>query len=273
MRELDYSKVEEQIVSWLKNYAVNANVKGFVIGISGGVDSAVSSTLAAKTGLDLLVIQMPIRQRISEVDRATKHIEWLKQNFPNNVNEINCDLTDTFNEFLSNVHKNLDKEKQNLAEANTRSRLRMVTLYYYANLNNCLVLGTGNKVEDFGCGFFSKGGDGTVDLSPIGDLMKSEVRKLGKHMGVLDELVNAIAVDGLWGDARTDEMQIGATYDELEWAMEFIANNPRGFAYSPEDLNLLTDRQREVLQIYRTRHFANKHKMEMPPVCSVENLR
>jgi len=271
MKNLDYSKVEAHIVAWLKKHAENIKMQGFVIGISGGVDSAVVSTLAAKTGLKLYTIQMPIRQKSDEVNRASNHIKWLMDNF-SNVETINCDLTDTFNCFLFDVEKHDNLEKQNLAEANTRSRLRMVALYYYASIKNCLVLGTGNKVEDFGIGFCTKGGDSQVDISPIGDLMKSEVRKLGKYMGVLEEIVIAKPTDGLWDDGRGDEDQIKATYDELEQAMEYVENNPRHFDYSPEDLSTLSQREQEVLLIYKTRHFANEHKMQMPPICKIDNI-
>ena len=215
---------------------------------------------------------MPIRQRSDEVNRATSHIIWLMENFPN-VSTLETNLTSTFESFLGNVEKVEDEEMQHLAEANTRSRLRMVNLYYYSCIKHCLVLGTGNKVEDFGVGFCTKGGDSQVDISPIGDLMKSEVRALGKHMGINLEIVNAIPSDGLWDDNRGDEYQLKATYDELEWAMEYIENNSRHFAYSPEDLNLLSERQQAVLLIYKTRHFANAHKMEMPPICNLSEFR
>ena len=267
MKKLDYSKVEKTIVKWLKDYATNANKDGYVIGVSGGVDSAVVSTLCAKTGLKLLCIQMPIRQTSNEVNRASAHINWLMENFPN-VSTINCELTSVFNSFMSNVEILEDKESQHMAEANTRSRLRMVTLYYYASLKNCLVAGTGNKVEDFGAGFFSKFGDGAVDISPIGDLMKSEVRELGRLMGISDEIVNAIPTDGLWDDGRGDEDQLKATYDELEDIMGWIEENRISFDDENDDiLSYLTKRQQEVFSIYKKRHLINKHKMEMPPIC------
>lgn len=272
MKKLNYSEVEKRIVSFLKAQANKANVEGYVVGISGGVDSAVASTLAAKTGLKVYLLQMPIKQKSAEVNRATAHIYWLIENFPN-VFPIECELTSTFDSFLSGVEKHELDEKQNMAEANTRSRLRMVALYYHASIKKCLVLGTGNKVEDFGVGFFTKYGDGGVDVSPIGDLMKSEVRELGKHMGVFSEIVNAKPTDGLWDDGRGDEDQIGASYDELEWAMEYIRNNPRGFAYTPDDFDKLTERERIVLIIYEQRHNANMHKLTPIPVCNIEDLR
>lgn len=273
MKNLDYSKVESAIVSFLIEEAEKAKVEGFVIGISGGVDSAVTSTLAAKTGLKLYTIQMPIRQSSSEINRANSHINWLIENFPN-VQTIECNLTSTFDSFLSSVEEHEDTEGQHMAEANTRSRLRMVALYYHSSIKHCLVLGTGNKVEDFGIGFFTKFGDGGVDLSPIGDLMKSEVRDLGRHMGIQKELTEAKPTDGLWDDGRGDEDQIKATYDELEWAMEYIENNPFvDISFSIEDLNGLSERQKVVLLIYQTRNKANQHKMKMPPVCKINLLR
>jgi NAD+ synthase len=274
MKKLDYSKVESYIVSWLKDYAVSAKKEAYIIGVSGGIDSATASTVCLKTGLKLICVQMPIHQHKSHVERAILHINWLKENFPENVSEINCDLTHVFDTFVKDVeiHHN-DKELLSLTEANSRARLRMTTLYYYAGLFNCLVLGTGNKVEDYGCGYFSKFGDGGVDVSPIGDLMKSEVKNLARHMGVKEELINAIPSDGLYEQELSDEQNIGATYDELEFAMKYIESNPRHFSYSPEDLNLLSKRQQEVLSIYKSRHFANQHKMQMPPICSVEHLR
>jgi NAD+ synthase len=149
----------------------------------------------------------------------------------------------------------------------------MVTLYYYASLKNCLVLGTGNKVEDFGVGFYTKYGDGGVDVSPIADLMKSEVRELGKYMGVSKEIVEAKPTDGLWDDGRGDEDQLGASYDDLEWAMEWIANNPRGFAFTPEEFDALPKRQANAVSVYKKRHFANRHKMNPIPVCDISLLR
>lgn len=263
MKTLDYSKVEAHITAWLNEYIKKTNAKAFIIGVSGGVDSAVVSTLAAKTGLPLFTMQMPIRQRADEVNRATSHIIWLMENYPN-VQTINSDLTATFDAFLNGVEKTDVKELQHMAEANTRSRLRMVDLYYHAAIKNCLVLGTGNKVEDFGIGFFSKYGDGGIDLSPIGDLMKSEVRALGKYMGVNLEIINAIPSDGLFDDGRGDEDQIGASYDELEWAMDYIAEGK----YVE-----LTPRQKTVIEIYTQRHKANQHKMNPIPVCSMVSLR
>ena len=242
------------ISNWLKEYANSYNSKAFVIGISGGIDSAVTSVLAAKTGLPLICIEMPIHQNKSQVQRGSKHIKWLKNKFAN-VSSTEIDLTSIFDEFITKVPK---KNKSELALANTRSRLRMTTLYYFAQVNNSLVLGTGNKVEDFGIGFFTKYGDGGVDISPIADLLKSEVYTLAKELAINHEIVTAPPTDGLWGDNKTDEDQIGANYTELEWAMNFKGNKKK-----------LSKREKEVLQIYITLNHTNQHKMTEIPVCTI----
>ena len=248
------------ISNWLHSYAKITNIKGFVIGISGGIDSAVSSTLAAKTGLPLLCVEMPIYQNKTQVDRGLKHIAWLKENF-NNVSSVELELTPIFETFIAQLPKT---EKHNeLALVNTRARLRMTTLYYFAQANNALVVGTGNKVEDFGIGFFTKYGDGGVDISPIADLLKTEVYIIGKELGVHQEILAAPPTDGLWGHDKTDEDQIGATYPELEWAMS-ISKDERG----------LSAREKEVLAIYTKLNKVNQHKMQAIPVCTIpKNLR
>jgi len=248
------------ISHWLKSYAQNAGVKGFVIGISGGIDSAVTSTLAAKTGLPLLCVEMPIHQNKTQVERGLKHIAWLKENF-DNVSSVELQLSSVFDSFISQLPEN---ETQNeLALVNSRARLRMTTLYYFAQSNQSLVLGTGNKVEDFGIGFFTKYGDGGVDISPIADLLKSEIYALGKILGINNEILTAAPTDGLWGDEKTDEEQIGANYPELEWAMAFNG-----------DTNSLTEREKQVLQIYTKLNRVNQHKMHAIPICEIpENLK
>ncbi len=242
------------ISNWLKEYADSCSAKGFVIGISGGIDSAVTSVLAAKNGLPLICIEMPIHQEKKQVLRGKKHIKWLKKNF-SNVSSIEFELSSIFNEFISKQHVNT---KNKLALANTRARLRMTTLYYFAQINNSLVLGTGNKVEDFGIGFFTKYGDGGVDLSPIADLLKTEVYNLAEELGVSNDILIAPPTDGLWLENKTDEEQIGATYKELEWAMNFNGYD-----------NSLSERKKEVLKIYTTFNHANKHKMTDIPVCKI----
>ena len=248
------------ISNWLKSYAHNAGLKGFVIGISGGIDSAVTSTLAAKTGLPLLCVELPIHQNKTQVERGLKHIAWLKESFEN-VSSVELQLSSVYDSFTSQLS---DNEAQNeLALVNTRARLRMTTLYYFAQSKHSLVLGTGNKVEDFGIGFFTKYGDGGVDISPIADLLKSEIYALGKTLIINNEILRAAPTDGLWGDDKTDEEQIGASYPELEWAMAFDG-----------DKNTITERKKQVLQIYTKLKRVNQHKMHAIPVCTIpENLK
>ncbi|CAH0336878.1 NH(3)-dependent NAD(+) synthetase [Flavobacterium sp. CECT 9288] len=253
-------KVNTHIVNWLKNYAENAKVNGFVIGISGGVDSAVTSTLCAQTGLQVLCVEMPIHQAQSHVQRAQEHIEQLKSRF-SNVQSVQTDLTAVFETFKQNVPHSIDEAKFNLSLANTRARIRMTTLYYLAGIHGLLVAGTGNKVEDFGVGFYTKYGDGGVDLSPIADLMKSEVYQLGQYLKIPTSIQKASPTDGLFGDDRTDEDQLGASYDELEWAM--LA------AESEKKASDFEGRQKIVFEIYKRLNTANRHKMEPIPVCKI----
>ena len=255
-------KVVDYIVNWLKDYATKAGVNGFVIGISGGIDSAVTSTLCAKTGLDLLCIEMPIHQAPSHVTRAQEHIAQLKKRFPN-VKDTVVDLTPVFEEFKTEVRLEGKQATVDMALANTRARLRMTTLYYHAGLLGLLVAGTGNKVEDFGVGFYTKYGDGGVDLSPIADLMKSEVYNIGKHLDVPESILKAAPSDGLFGDARSDEDQIGASYPELEWAMQM-----KDEGKTAEDFE---GRKRTVFEIFMRFNTSNKHKMIAIPVCEIPN--
>ena len=198
-------KVTEHIINWLKNYAETAKMNGFVIGISGGIDSAVVSTLAAKTGLKTLVIELPIRQKKDQVQRAQEQISFLKNNFEN-VESLEIDLTETFDVFEKNViSKSSTTQNRELSLANSRSRLRMLTLYYFGQIHNLLVTGTGNKIEDFGIGFFTKYGDGGVDISPIGDLTKTQVYQLAKELNIPESIQKAAPTDGLWDTERTDE--------------------------------------------------------------------
>lgn len=258
-------KVNTIIVRWLKDYALNAKVNGFVAGISGGVDSAVTSTLCAQTGLPVLCVEMPIRQAESHVSRAREHIDWLKQKFPN-VSSVEANLTPVFEAFQQAVPTHENAATLNMALANTRARLRMTTLYYFAGLHGLLVAGTGNKIEDFGVGFFTKYGDGGVDLSPIADLMKSDVYALAEYLQITPSIRNAKPTDGLFGDDRSDEDQLGASYDELEWAME---NSEAGM-----DIAGFSERQQQVMAIYRKLNLANQHKMNPIPFCSIsEDLK
>lgn len=255
-------KVNEHIVNWLKTYATNAKVNGFVVGISGGVDSAVTSTLCAQTGLKVLCVEMPIHQDPKQVNRGQEHIEQLKNRFPNVTNAI-ADLTSTFETFKTSVPETDDVAKLNLSLANTRARLRMTTLYYFAGIHGLLVAGTGNKVEDFGVGFYTKYGDGGVDLSPIADLMKSEVYALGEYLSIPQSILKAAPTDGLFGDDRTDEDQLGASYDELEWAM--IADE------AGRTSSEFSGREKVVFEIYKKLNTINQHKMLPIPVCTLPN--
>lgn len=258
-------KVVNHIVNWLKDYCTKAGVKGFVVGISGGIDSAVTSTLCAKTGLDLLCIEMPIHQAESHVTRAQEHIAQLKQRFPN-VSDTRVDLTPVFEEFKTEVSLEGKPATVDMALANTRARLRMTTLYYHAGLLGLLVAGTGNKVEDFGVGFYTKYGDGGVDLSPIADLLKSEVYEIGDFLDVPKSIMKAAPSDGLFGDARSDEDQIGATYPELEWAMQMLDEG--------KTVDDFEGRQREAFAIFLRYNTSNKHKMVPIPICEIpENLK
>ena len=215
-RITNYSELETRIVSWLKDYALENNIKAFVIGVSGGIDSAVSSTLAAKTGLPVYALGMPIHQKEEQESLSDAHLGWLQSNFSNVIVD-KFDLTKVFETFKFSMK---DFGTNTHALANTRSRIRMVTLYQVATSVGGIVVGTGNKVEDYGVGFYTKYGDGGVDIAPIADLYKTEVWELGRHFGVDQRIIDASPTDGLWDDGRTDEDQIGASYDELEEAME-----------------------------------------------------
>ena len=259
---MNTERVSEHIVNWLKNYATNAKVNGFVIGVSGGIDSAVTSTLCAKTGLKLICVEMPIHQAESQVNRALEHINNLKKEF-SNVSSIKIDLTSTFEEFKNQVPVSKSKVVTDLAFANTRARLRMTSLYYLAGIHGLLVAGTGNKVEDFGVGFYTKYGDGGVDLSPIADLLKTEVYELANYLNVANSIQNAQPTDGLFGDSRTDEDQIGASYDELEWAMRMLE--------SGKTISDFENRELEVFKIYTRLNTLNQHKMLPIPVCEIND--
>ncbi|PKA82376.1 NAD+ synthase [Ulvibacter sp. MAR_2010_11] len=253
-------KVANHIVNWLKEYAVKANMDGFVVGVSGGIDSAVTSFLCAKTGMRTLCVEMPIHQAESQVTRGREHIALLKKQFAN-VSDVCVDLTPVFEEFKKQAPSTEDDRFLDLSLANTRARLRMTTLYYFAGLHRYLVAGTGNKVEDFGVGFFTKYGDGGVDLSPIASLLKSEVYEIGRFLKVPASILKAAPTDGLFGDSRTDEDQIGASYDELEWAMQMQAEGKSN--------NDFSGRKRTVFDLYLKLNKANQHKMVPIPVCEI----
>ena len=253
---MNSENIKNYIVSWLKDRVAESGTSGYVVGVSGGIDSALTSTLAALTDKPVFLLNMPINQSPDQFDRSNEHIKWLVQNY-DNVKSLVIDLTDPFNSIVNSLdHCDISE----LGLVNAAARLRMMTLYAIANTHNMLVCGTGNKIEDYGIGFFTKYGDGGVDVSPIGDLMKSEVYTLCNFLGVPQSIQNAVPTDGLWGDDRSDEDQIGASYDELEWALNYYDE----FGFLCDNL---TQRQLEVLTIYEKRHNNTKHKMMLPPVC------
>lgn len=249
-------EIIDHIVNWLKEYSDKSKTNGFVIGISGGIDSAVTSTLCAMTRKKVIVLNLPILQHKFEFDRSSEHINWLKKNFKN-VESETVELSDVFKGFERDLPKNI---QDFLTMANVRSRMRMITLYAFASHHKLLVAGTGNKIEDFGIGFFTKYGDGGVDLSPIADLTKTEVYSLAEELKIVSSIQTARPTDGLYADNRTDEDQIGATYPELEWAMDY-SEHKQNFT--------LSDREKLVLEIYESRNRANKHKMISIPVCKI----
>jgi NAD+ synthase len=256
-------KVISHIVNWLTHYSHQSGTKGFVVGISGGIDSAVTSTLCAMTGTPVLVLNLPILQPTAQVDRSLEHIQWLRSKFIN-VRGETVDLTESFVGLTHTFPKDI---QDHLTMANLRSRLRMTSLYAFAGHHGYLVAGTGNKIEDFGIGFFTKYGDGGVDISPIADLTKTQVYEVARELGIVNSIQVAKPTDGLWDDDRSDEDQIGATYPELEWAMEFDQT------FGHNDFSELTERQIFVLGLYRKLNKANQHKMNPIPVCLIpENL-
>ncbi len=245
MKPLEKAKF---ISNWIKDYVekMPSKAQSLIIGISGGIDSSVSSTLSAMTGIKTIVLSMPIKQKPSQHDLSLKHQEWLVKNF-NNVEAHTLNLDKLFEKFESTL-SNFDSE---LGMANSRARIRMTTLYQVAAANKGIVVGTGNKVEDFGVGFYTKYGDGGVDISPIADCNKSEVWEIGKSINILQEIIEAAPTDGLWDDGRTDEGQLGLKYEELEEAM----NN----------VNSINRKKYEKIRKM------NLHKMEPIPVCKIPN--
>ena len=241
---MDIQKKIDFIITWIKNYTKDLKFQpvNLVIGVSGGVDSALTSTLCAKTGLKTMAISMPIKQNINQHDLSLRHLNWLKDNF-SNVETYTIELDSVFNSFKSKL-KNFDSE---LAFANSRSRLRMLTLYQVAQSNHGLVVGTGNKVEDFGVGFYTKYGDGGVDISPIADCTKTDVWDMSEKLGIIKDIVEAEPTDGLWDDNRNDENQLGLSYKQIEEAM-------------------INKRSEHYKKYYKIRE-PNLHKMKPIPVC------
>ena len=243
-------ELHDQISEWLKDYLKKNHLNSFVVGVSGGIDSAVTSALCARTNKKTILITMPIHQNLNETLRGKSHIQWLQKTFED-VKLLNIDLTSTYEELKRVIPAKLQTD---LSLANTRARLRMSTLYLIAGSSSGIVVGTGNKVEDFGIGFFTKYGDGGVDISPIADLMKSEVYDLARILGISEEIILAKPTDGLWNDGRTDEDQIGISYDDLEWAM--LADKNQNF----------NEEKNKILKIYNQHRNANLHKMKEIPV-------
>tara|TARA_B100000035_G_scaffold305752_1_gene306966 strand:- start:599 stop:1339 length:741 start_codon:yes stop_codon:yes gene_type:complete len=234
------------ISNWIKDYAISLpfNPPSLIIGVSGGIDSAVTSTLCAKTGLKTIAVSMPIKQNQSQHDLSLRHLKWLEDSF-DNVEIMTIELDEVFKSFELTMTNFNNK----LAFANSRSRLRMVTLYQIAQSNKGIVVGTGNKVEDFGVGFYTKYGDGGVDISPIADCTKTDVWNMGKSLGIMNEIIEAAPTDGLWDDSRNDESQLGLTYEQIEEAM----NNSNSKYYD------------KYLKIREP----NLHKMKPIPVCII----
>ncbi len=251
-------KVTNHIINWLKDYIEKSKLNGFIVGVSGGVDSALTSTLCAKTGYPVMCLEMPIHQNKKQISNSSIQINWLKSNF-SNVTSSEVNLSDVFDKFID-VTPDESNELINLALANTKARLRMLTLYYFSTVNRYIVTGTGNKVEDFAIGFFTKYGDGGVDISPIADLLKSEVFKLASHLNLPEEILSATPTDGLWNDNRSDEDQIGASYNEIEWAMNQKSNNTN---------SKLNNREKDVIDILTNLNSKNKHKMIPIPICKI----
>ena len=234
------------ISNWIKDYAISLpfNPPSLIIGVSGGIDSAVTSTLCAKTGLKTIAVSMPIKQNQSQHDLSLRHLKWLEDSF-DNVEIMTIELDEVFKSF----ELRMTNFNNALAFANSRSRLRMVTLYQIAQSNKGIVVGTGNKVEDFGVGFYTKYGDGGVDISPIADCTKTDVWNMGKSLGIINEIIEAAPTDGLWDDSRNDESQLGLTYGQIEEAM----NNSNSKYYD------------KYLKIREP----NLHKMKPIPVCII----
>lgn len=258
----------KHIVAWIKSYAKQHKISTLIVGISGGIDSSVVSTLCAETGITTIVVQIPIHQDSVLDNRSSKHAGWLLNRYSDVVIHLSLNMSEVFDVFaakLDFLSRNSDTAE--LAYANTKSRLRMITLYQIAQCRNGIVVGTGNKVEDFGVGFFTKYGDGGVDLSPIGDCLKTEVWDMGRELGILKEIVDAAPTDGLWSDQRTDEDQLGMSYPELERAMaNDLLERERDYEAQPRDLDKTEWAQLRKYQEIRAR---NMHKMLPIPVCKI----
>lgn len=266
----DYDELEDRIVKWISDYCItHPSIKSLVVGISGGIDSSVVSTLCALTGMPTYVVGMPINQLEDQESLSDAHGEWLSKKF-NNVKFIKTDMSHVYDSFLQTISLDIGESfaTNKLAQANTRSRLRMVTLYQIAGSVGGIVVGTGNKVEDYGVGFYTKYGDGGIDIAPIADLYKTEVWMLGEHLGVDERIISAAPTDGLWDDGRTDTDQLGVSYQLLEWVMESGITNWYGDPIDKLDQwqgKPLTEEQRSAVNQYVKFNTQNKHKMvEIP---------
>ena len=262
----NYETVKTRIVKWLGDYVLeNPSIKSFVVGVSGGIDSAVVSTLCAETGLPTYVLSMPLHSSSTNDTLSDDYTDYLEKKY-DNVTKIRIDLTSVYDQLISSFDYwtgSGELTLNNLANANTKSRIRMVTLYQVAGNVGGIVVGTGNKVEDYGVGFYTKYGDGGVDIAPIPDLYKTEVWELGKYLGVDRRIIEAPPTDGLWEDSRTDEDQIGASYELLEWVMESEIIDS---SYDPETLTMwmgkeLTEEHKSAIRQYKKFNTQNKHKM------------
>jgi NAD+ synthase len=266
----DYTELESRIVSWIREYADNNAINALVVGVSGGIDSAVVSTLCARTGIPTFVLTMPLASKMDNTILSTSHATYLRETYDNVVMQ-NVELSSTYEQLLKSIDWWTDMHggergtytSNQLANANTKSRLRMVTLYQVAGSVGGIVVGTGNKVEDYGIGFYTKYGDGGVDIAPIADLYKTEVWELGRHLGVDQRIIDAAPTDGLWEDSRTDEAQVGASYEDLEWVMD---SDIFTFEDKPESATMwrgieLTENQKSAIKQYGKFNRQNKHKM------------
>jgi NAD+ synthase len=248
-RIVDYKNLSEKIQNWITSYVKENNIKTLIVGVSGGIDSAVVSTLCAKTGINTIAVGMPLNSKDENTKLSNLQLDFLSVL---NIKTIEYDLSKTYESFKDLMLPYFDSP---LGFANSKSRLRMITLYHIAATMNGIVVGTGNKVEDFGVGFYTKYGDGGVDISPIADLYKTEVRELARYLGIPQEIINAVPTDGLWDDDRNDEQQIGASYEELEWVMEYGINK-----------DTYTTKEEQLVNTYKHLNEKNKHKMVPIPI-------
>ena len=248
-RIVDYKNLSEKIQHWITNYVKSNNIKTLIVGVSGGIDSAVVSTLCVKTGINTIAVGMPLNSKPENTKLSNLQLDFLTVL---GAKTIEYNLSKTYESFEDLMLPHFDSP---LAFANSKSRLRMITLYHIATTMKGIVVGTGNKVEDFGVGFYTKYGDGGVDISPIADLYKTEVKELARYLGIPQEIINAVPTDGLWDDNRNDEQQIGASYEELEWVMEYGM-----------DKDVYTTKEEQLVNIYKHLNEKNKHKMVPIPV-------